>query len=54
MTILNPVCAMGMYRKIYKAKAKSQQLSDFRTMKIQLNHHEADDARACAKLYLLR
>jgi DNA polymerase-3 subunit epsilon len=43
--------------KIYKAKGlKPTKLSDCcRTMKIQLNHHEAlSDARACAKLYLLR
>jgi DNA polymerase III epsilon subunit-like protein len=41
---------MGMYRKIYKAKGlKPTKLSDCcRTMKIQLNHHEAlSDARAC-------
>jgi DNA polymerase-3 subunit epsilon len=47
----------GMYRKIYKAKGlKPTKLSDCcRTMKIQLNHHEAlSDARACAQLYLLR
>jgi DNA polymerase-3 subunit epsilon len=48
--------AMGMYRKIYKAKGLKPKLSDCcRTMKIQLNHHEAlSDARACAQLYLLR
>jgi DNA polymerase-3 subunit epsilon len=43
--------------KIYKAKGlKPTRLSDCcREMKIQLNHHEAlSDARACAKLYLLR
>jgi DNA polymerase-3 subunit epsilon len=43
--------------KIYKAKGfKPTKLSDCcREMKIQLNHHEAlSDARACAKLYLLR
>jgi DNA polymerase-3 subunit epsilon len=43
--------------KIYKARGlKLTKLSDCcRTMKIQLNHHEAlSDARACAKLYLLR
>lgn len=43
--------------KIYKSKGfKPTTLSDCcRAMKIQLNHHEAlSDARACAKLYLLR
>lgn len=43
--------------KIYKAKGlKPTKLSDCcREMKIQLSHHEAlSDARACAKLYLLR
>ena len=43
--------------KIYKAKGlKPAKLSDCcREMKIQLNHHEAlSDARACAKLYLMR
>ena len=43
--------------KIYKAKGlKPTKLSDCcREMKIQLNHHEAlSDARACAKLYLMR
>jgi DNA polymerase-3 subunit epsilon len=43
--------------KIYKAKGlKPAKLSDCcREMKIQLNHHEAlSDARACAKLYLLK
>lgn len=43
--------------KIYKAKGlKPAKLSDCcRKMKIQLNHHEAlSDARACAKLYLLK
>lgn len=43
--------------KIYKSKGiKPTKLSDCcREMKIQLNHHEAlSDARACAKLYLLR
>ena len=43
--------------KIYKAKGlKPTKLSDCcREMNIQLNHHEAlSDARACAKLYLLR
>ena len=43
--------------KIYKAKGlKPTKLSDCcRAMQIQLNHHEAlSDARACAKLYLLR
>jgi DNA polymerase-3 subunit epsilon len=43
--------------KIYKAKGlKPTKLSDCcRAMKIQLHHHEAlSDARACAKLYLLR
>ncbi len=43
--------------KIYKDKGlKPTKLSDCcREMKIQLNHHEAlSDARACAKLYLLR
>ncbi len=43
--------------KIYKAKGfKPARLSDCcRIMNIQLNHHEAlSDARACAKLYLLR
>lgn len=43
--------------KIYKAKGlKPTKLSDCcRAMNIQLNHHEAlSDARACAKLYLLR
>jgi len=43
--------------KIYKSKGlKPATLSDCcRAMKIQLNHHEAlSDARACAKLYLLR
>ena len=43
--------------KIYKAKGlKPTKLSDCcREMKIVLNHHEAlSDARACAKLYLMR
>jgi DNA polymerase-3 subunit epsilon len=43
--------------KIYKEKGfKPTKLSDCcREMKIQLNHHEAlSDARACAKLYLLK
>jgi DNA polymerase-3 subunit epsilon len=43
--------------KIYKAKGlKPTKLSDCcREMKIQLHHHEAlSDARACAKLYMLR
>ena len=43
--------------KIYKAKGfKPTKLSDCcREMRIELNHHEAlSDARACAKLYLLR
>jgi DNA polymerase-3 subunit epsilon len=43
--------------KIYKAKGlKPTKLSDCcREMKIQLTHHEAlSDARACAKLYMLR
>lgn len=43
--------------KIYKAKGlKPTKLSDCcREMKIDLNHHEAlSDARACAKLYLLK
>lgn len=43
--------------KIYKAKGlKPTKLSDCcREMKIELNHHEAlSDARACAKLYLMR
>ena len=43
--------------KIYKAKGlKPTKLSDCcREMNIALNHHEAlSDARACAKLYLLR
>lgn len=43
--------------KIYKAKGlKPTKLSDCcREMNIQLQHHEAlSDARACAKLYLLR
>lgn len=43
--------------KIYKAKGlRPAKLSDCcRVMKIALNHHEAlSDARACAKLYLLR
>jgi DNA polymerase-3 subunit epsilon len=43
--------------KIYKSKGlKPTKLSDCcREMKIQLNHHEAlSDARACAKLYLLK
>ena len=43
--------------KIYKAKGlKPTKLSDCcREMQIELNHHEAlSDARACAKLYLLR
>jgi DNA polymerase-3 subunit epsilon len=43
--------------KIYKAKGlKPTKLSDCcREMKIHLNHHEAlSDARACAKLYMLR
>ncbi len=43
--------------KIYKAKGvKPTKLSDCcREMKIQLNHHEAlSDARACAKLYLMK
>ena len=43
--------------KIYKAKGlKPTKLSDCcREMKIQLNHHEAlSDARACARLYLLK
>ena len=43
--------------KIYKAKGlKPTKLSDCcKEMNIALNHHEAlSDARACAKLYLLR
>ena len=43
--------------KIYKSKGlKPTKLSDCcREMNIQLNHHEAlSDARACAKLYLMR
>lgn len=43
--------------KIYKAKGlKPTKLGDCcREMKIHLNHHEAlSDARACAKLYMLR
>mgnify|MGYP003493540058 FL=1 len=43
--------------KIYKAKGlKPTKLSDCgREMQIELNHHEAlSDARACAKLYLMR
>ena len=43
--------------KIYKAKGlKPTKLSDCcREMNIALNHHEAlSDARACAKLYLLK
>lgn len=43
--------------KIYKAKGiKPTKLSDCcREMNIHLNHHEAlSDARACAKLYLLK
>ena len=43
--------------KIYKARGlKPTKLSDCcREMQIQLNHHEAlSDARACAKLYLLK
>ncbi|WP_035651977.1 3'-5' exonuclease [Flavobacterium sp. ASV13] len=43
--------------KIYKAKGiKPTKLSDCcREMNIKLNHHEAlSDARACAKLYMLR
>ncbi|SNB12643.1 putative DNA polymerase III, epsilon subunit [Flavobacterium psychrophilum] len=43
--------------KIYKAKGfKPTKLSDCcEEMNIKLNHHEAlSDARACAKLYLLR
>ena len=43
--------------KIYKSKGlKPTKLSDCcREMKIQLNHHEAlSDARACAKLYMLK
>jgi DNA polymerase-3 subunit epsilon len=43
--------------KIYKAKGiKPTKLSDCcREMNIHLNHHEAlSDARACAKLYMLR
>lgn len=43
--------------KIYKAKGfKPAKLSDCcRVMNIPLNHHEAlSDARACAKLYLLK
>lgn len=43
--------------KIYKAKGfKPAKLSDCcREMQIELQHHEAlSDARACAKLYLLR
>lgn len=43
--------------KIYKAKGlKPTKLSDCcRAMNIALNHHEAlSDARACAKLYILR
>ncbi len=43
--------------KTYKAKGlKPTKLSDCcRAMNIQLNHHEAlSDARACAKLYLLK
>jgi len=43
--------------KIYKAKGlKPTKLSDCcRVMNIQLNHHEAlSDARACARLYLMK
>lgn len=43
--------------KIYKSKGlKPTKLSDCcREMNIQLNHHEAlSDARACAKLYLMK
>ena len=43
--------------KIYRAKGfRPAKLSDCcRKMDIQLNHHEAlSDARACAKLYLMR
>lgn len=43
--------------KIYKAKGlKPTKLSDCcREMRIQFNHHEAlSDARACAKLYLMK
>ena len=43
--------------KIYKAKGlKPTKLSDCcRAMNIQLNHHEAlSDARACARLYLMK
>lgn len=43
--------------KIYKAKGlKPTKLSDCcRAMNIQLNHHEAlSDARACAKLFLMK
>lgn len=43
--------------KIYKAKGlRPTKLSDCcREMNIELNHHEAlSDARACAKLYLMR
>lgn len=43
--------------KIYKAKGlRPTKLSDCcKAMQIQLNHHEAlSDARACAKLYLLK
>ncbi|MRX67108.1 DNA polymerase-3 subunit epsilon [Flavobacterium resistens] len=43
--------------KIYKAKGiRPTKLSDCcREMNIKLNHHEAlSDARACAKLYMLR
>ncbi|TDO96511.1 3'-5' exonuclease [Flavobacterium sp. 245] len=43
--------------KIYKAKGiKPTKLSDCcREMNIKLNHHEAlSDARACAKLYMMR
>ena len=56
-TALNIASRWECTVKIYKAKGlKPTKLSDCcREMKIQLNHHEAlSDARACAKLYLMR
>jgi DNA polymerase-3 subunit epsilon len=45
--------AMGMYRKNKAKGLKPTKLSDCcRTMKIQLNHHEAlSDARACTIVF---
>jgi DNA polymerase-3 subunit epsilon len=56
-TLLNIGSRWECTVKIYKAKGlKPTKLSDCcREMKIELNHHEAlSDARACAKLYLMR